>query len=154
MASVLCASDTIAVLTMVDEKKFPKLNTILFGEGAVNDAVAILIYRSVEQALRYSLVPGEVNFTTPLILGVVLNFFVLVFLSVLLGLFLSLLTSYLFKITPSINASPIKECSIIIIVAYGSYYISEVFHLSGIITLFCCGLGLSHYCFFNVSEEC
>ena len=97
---MLCASDTIAVLTMVDDKKYPKLNTLLFGEGVVNDAVSILLYRAVEQALRYSLVPGEVNFSTPLILGIILNFIVLAFLSILLGVVLALLASYLFKVTP------------------------------------------------------
>ena len=48
MAAVLCATDTVAVLTLVDGKKYSKLNSILFGEGIVNDAVAILLYRSVQ----------------------------------------------------------------------------------------------------------
>ena len=42
LASVLCATDTVAAITIVKEKSFPTLNSILFGEGVVNDAVAIL----------------------------------------------------------------------------------------------------------------
>ena len=48
LASVLCATDTVAALTIVKEKSFPTLNSILFGEGDVNDAVAILLFHAVE----------------------------------------------------------------------------------------------------------
>ena len=52
LASVLCATDTVAALTIVKEKQFPTLNSILFGEGVVNDAVSILLFRAVEQLLE------------------------------------------------------------------------------------------------------
>ncbi len=48
LASVLCATDTVAALSIVKEKSFPTLNSILFGEGVVNDAVAILLFHAVE----------------------------------------------------------------------------------------------------------
>ena len=48
LASVLCATDTVAALTIVREKSYPTLNSILFGEGVVNDAVAILLFHAVE----------------------------------------------------------------------------------------------------------
>lgn len=48
LASVLCATDTVAALSIVKEKAFPTLNSILFGEGVVNDAVAILLFHAVE----------------------------------------------------------------------------------------------------------
>ena len=47
LAAVLCATDTVAALTIVREGQFPTLNSILFGEGVVNDAVAILVYKAV-----------------------------------------------------------------------------------------------------------
>lgn len=47
LASVLCATDTVAALTIVKEKSYPTLNSILFGEGVVNDAVAILLFHAV-----------------------------------------------------------------------------------------------------------
>lgn len=49
MASVLCATDTVAALTILKEKEFPKLNAILFGEGIVNDAVSILIFETIQR---------------------------------------------------------------------------------------------------------
>jgi NhaP-type Na+/H+ or K+/H+ antiporter len=48
LAAVLCATDTVAALTIVKEKTFPTLHSILFGEGVVNDAVSILLFRAVE----------------------------------------------------------------------------------------------------------
>jgi solute carrier family 9 (sodium/hydrogen exchanger), member 6/7 len=51
LASVLCATDTVAALTIVKEKSFPTLNSILFGEGVVNDAVAILLFHAVEELI-------------------------------------------------------------------------------------------------------
>ncbi len=51
LASVLCATDTVAALTIVKEKSYPTLNSILFGEGVVNDAVSILLFRAVERLM-------------------------------------------------------------------------------------------------------
>ena len=48
---MLCATDTVAALTIVKEKSFPTLNSILFGEGVVNDAVAILLFHAVEELI-------------------------------------------------------------------------------------------------------
>lgn len=51
LAAVLCATDTVAALTIVRESQFPTLNSILFGEGVVNDAVAILVYKAVQDMI-------------------------------------------------------------------------------------------------------
>ena len=51
LASVLFATDTVAALTIVKEKNYPTLNSILFGEGVVNDAVSILLFRAVEKLM-------------------------------------------------------------------------------------------------------
>jgi NhaP-type Na+/H+ or K+/H+ antiporter len=51
LASVLCATDTVAALTIVKEKRFPTLNSILFGEGVVNDAVAFLLFHADEELI-------------------------------------------------------------------------------------------------------
>lgn len=44
-ASVISATDTVAALTFVKEETHPKLFSILFGEGVLNDAVCIVLYR-------------------------------------------------------------------------------------------------------------
>lgn len=44
-AAVISSSDAIAALAFISEEKDPKLFAILFGEGVVNDAVCIVIYK-------------------------------------------------------------------------------------------------------------
>ena len=39
----------MAALTLVKEKEYPRLNSVLFGEGIFNDAVSILLFRSVKE---------------------------------------------------------------------------------------------------------
>lgn len=51
MASVLCATDTVAALAIVKESEYPTLNSILFGEGVINDGVAILLFKAVEKVI-------------------------------------------------------------------------------------------------------
>lgn len=52
LSAVLCATDTVAALAIVRESEFPTLNSILFGEGVVNDAIAILIYKAIESMIE------------------------------------------------------------------------------------------------------
>lgn len=56
-AAVISATDSVAALTFVNESSDPKLFPILFGEGVVNDAVCIVLYKV---ALR-KLTSGEGN---------------------------------------------------------------------------------------------
>ena len=52
LSAVLWATDTVAALAIVKESEYPTLNSILFGEGVVNDAVAILIFKTVEKMIE------------------------------------------------------------------------------------------------------
>jgi NhaP-type Na+/H+ or K+/H+ antiporter len=60
LSAILCASDTVAALTIVKEKSYPTLNSILFGEGVVNDSVSILLFRAVERLMKNDLATNNV----------------------------------------------------------------------------------------------
>jgi NhaP-type Na+/H+ or K+/H+ antiporter len=47
-AAVISATDTVAALTFVKEEAEPKLFAVLFGEGVLNDAVCIVLYRIIK----------------------------------------------------------------------------------------------------------
>ena len=47
-SATICATDSVAALTMIKPGQYPKLFSIVFGEGMINDAVAIILFRSVE----------------------------------------------------------------------------------------------------------
>jgi sodium/hydrogen exchanger-like protein 6/7/sodium/hydrogen exchanger 8 len=46
-SATICATDSVAALTMIKPEKYPKLFSVVFGEGMVNDAVSIIIYMAV-----------------------------------------------------------------------------------------------------------
>jgi NhaP-type Na+/H+ or K+/H+ antiporter len=52
LAAVLCSTDTVAVLTLVTADKYSILNSVLFGEGVINDAVAILLFKAIENVMK------------------------------------------------------------------------------------------------------
>jgi len=47
-SSVIVSTDTVAALTFVKENHEPKLFSILFGEGVLNDAVCIVLFRIIK----------------------------------------------------------------------------------------------------------
>jgi len=47
-SAVISATDTVAALTFVDESEEAKLYSILFGEGVINDAVCIVLYKIIK----------------------------------------------------------------------------------------------------------
>ena len=56
LSSVLCATDTVTALSLIkvrlsvyQQEESPVLSSVLFGEGVLNDAVAIIVFRSISQ---------------------------------------------------------------------------------------------------------
>ena len=47
VSSLLCSSDVIAAISIVKYDEQPKLFSLIFGEGIVNDAVAIILFNTV-----------------------------------------------------------------------------------------------------------
>jgi NhaP-type Na+/H+ or K+/H+ antiporter len=47
-SSIIVSTDTVGALTFVKESDEPKLFSILFGEGIINDAVCIVLYRIIK----------------------------------------------------------------------------------------------------------
>ena len=51
MCSLLCSSDVIAAISLIKPSEKPKLFSLVFGEGIVNDAVSIILFNTV---LKYT----------------------------------------------------------------------------------------------------
>lgn len=49
IGSVLCATDTVAANNLIKVQKYPVLNAVLFGEGIINDAVAIILFGTISK---------------------------------------------------------------------------------------------------------
>lgn len=46
-SSLLCSSDVIAAISMINYNDQPKLFSIIYGEGVFNDIVSIIMFNSV-----------------------------------------------------------------------------------------------------------
>ena len=134
----------------------------MFGEGVVNDAVAILIFKSVEKMIIASQ-EGEgnediidtngVEITYKEILKTCLDFVTLTLCSLLLGIGVGLISAFVFKHVKSLQHHPVLEVFLVLLFGYSSYLLAELFELSGIMTLFFCGVVMSHYSYYNISNE-
>lgn len=158
MASVLCATDSVAALAIVKETQFPTLNSILFGEGVVNDAAAILIYQAVVEMIESSkdgdnASQNDLPITAGIIGKTIWNFIYISILSILLGLAFGLISAFVSKFFTSFKESPPKEVFLILLFSYLSYILSEMWGLSAIMTLFVCGVAMSHYTYHNISKQ-
>ncbi len=47
-SSVISATDTVAAFTFIKEEDDPKLFSLLFGEGIINDAVSIVLFKIIK----------------------------------------------------------------------------------------------------------
>lgn len=162
MACVLASTDTVAALTLVKPEKYPRLNAILFGEGVVNDAVSILLFNTVKSTLTKSEIGSEA------LLQLLGNFVYLSILSIIIGVIFALALAFVFKRYHSFSEAPLIETCLVMLVGYSAYLIPEILHLSGIflptfsdlafvfssgiMSLFSCGMVLSHYAYQNLSE--
>ena len=149
--ALLSSTDPVATLAIFSSKAVdapPLLYSLVFGESVLNDAVSIVLYKTLEGFLER----GE--FSQINVLEALLAFFAISIGSLLVGVFMALILSAITKrIDLTESASPYYEVTSVILVSYASYFVSEALNLIGIMALFFCSLTLAHYNFYNISEE-
>lgn len=147
MCSLLCSSDVIAAVSLLNPKTQPKLFSVVFGEGIVNDAVAIILFNTV---VKFTSVDGN-KFSGKEVPGVAGNFVFLLVMSVVVGLAFGIICALTFKYLRSCTKSSIVESVLIFIFAYLSYIVCEMIALSGIIALLTSGVFMASYAWYNLS---
>lgn len=148
MCSLLCSTDVVAAVSLIKPKKQPKLFSLVFGEGILNDAVCIILFNTVKD---FSDSGEALTAGSACMIGV--DFVVLGLLSLLLGLAFGLACSYLFKKARSLTKNPVAEICMIFSFAYLAYVVAELCHVSGIISLLTCGVTMAHYCWYSMSVQ-
>lgn len=147
-AAVISATDAVAALTFIHEDTEPKLFSILFGEGVVNDAVCIVIYKILTDFQREG---GQFSLSSVMSM---LGTFVSLFLwSFVIGLGMGIIGSLILKSLKKYSIGRPAECALICLFAYLSYILSEELELSPIIALLFNGIFNSHYSFYNLSFQ-
>ncbi|KAJ8753406.1 hypothetical protein K2173_019805 [Erythroxylum novogranatense] len=146
IGAILSATDSVCTLQVLNQDETPFLYSVVFGEGVVNDATSIVLFNSV-QSIDFSNVDATVS------LRLVGTFLYLFFTSTALGLVVGLLSAYIIKTLYFGRHSTDREVALMMLMAYLSYMLAELLSLSGILTVFFCGIVMSHYTWHNITES-
>ncbi|CAK9175900.1 unnamed protein product [Ilex paraguariensis] len=146
IGAILSATDSVCTLQVLNQDETPLLYSIVFGEGVVNDATSVVLFNAIQKV-------DLSNINSSIALQFIGNFLSLFFLSTLLGVLIGLLSAYIIKKLYFGRHSTDREIALMILMAYLSYVMAELFDLSGILTVFFCGIVMSHYTWHNVTES-
>ncbi|KAF7837151.1 sodium/hydrogen exchanger 2-like [Senna tora] len=149
IGAIFSATDSVCTLQVLNQDETPLLYSLVFGEGVVNDATSVVLLKAIQ---NFDL--AHIDLTTGLhLIG---NFFYLFTASTVLGVLAGLLSAFIIKklyFGRLARHSTDREVALMILMAYLSYMLSELFNLSAILTVFFCGIVMSHYTWHNVTES-
>ncbi|URE35979.1 Sodium hydrogen exchanger [Musa troglodytarum] len=146
IGAIFSATDSVCTLQVLNQDETPLLYSLVFGEGVVNDATSVVLFNALQ---NFDLVHVDAT----VLLKFVANFFYLFASSTLLGALTGLLSAYIIKKLYFGRHSTDREVALMILMAYLSYMLAELLNLSGILTVFFCGIVMSHYTWHNVTES-
>ncbi|KAD6120172.1 hypothetical protein R6Q59_000433 [Mikania micrantha] len=146
LGAIFSATDSVCTLQVLNQEETPLLYSLVFGEGVVNDATSVVLFNAIT---KFDL--SDMDLYTALDFAA--NFFKLFGLSTLLGVFVGLLCAFIIRTLYFGRHSTDREVALMILMAYLSYITAEVFGLSGILTVFFCGIVMSHYAWHNVTHK-
>ena len=112
MCSLLCSTDVIAAVSLINPVEKPKLFSLVFGEGITNDAVSIILFNTVVNFTK-----EETQFDAGSTLVIAGNFAGLGLQSIGAGIVAGLACSYLLKRIRTLTKSPVSECAMIFVFA-------------------------------------
>ncbi|KAG9151078.1 hypothetical protein Leryth_002656 [Lithospermum erythrorhizon] len=146
IGAIFSATDSVCTLQVLNQDETPLLYSLVFGEGVVNDATSVVLFNAVQ---NFDLS----NIDTSTALALLGNFLYLFVASTILGVVAGLLSAYIIKKLYLGRHSTDREVAIMMLMAYLSYMVSELFDLSAILTVFFCGIVMSHYTWHNVTDK-
>ena len=154
--TLISSTDPVATLSVfADVSAPPLLYNLVFGESVLNDAVAVVLFRTLAQFY-------EQEFTVSTFWRVIGQFLGVSIGSFMIGTLCALITALLLKTLGLGNAPPNVAASyngtaytfaLLIISGYFSYVFAEYVGMSGIMSIFFTGIGNAHYSYHNVGEE-
>ncbi|KAI3496866.1 hypothetical protein L1887_39244 [Cichorium endivia] len=146
IGTIFSSTDTVCTLQVLSQDETPLLYSLVFGEGVVNDATSVVLFNAV-QKINAETLNGQTA------LRIFLDFLYLFTTSTLLGVSAGLVTAYILRGLYVGRHSSVREIALMVLVAYLSYMLAELFELSGILTVFFAGVLMSHYSWHNVTES-
>ncbi|XP_058740586.1 sodium/hydrogen exchanger 1-like [Vicia villosa] len=146
IGAIFAATDSVCTLQVLNQDETPLLYSLVFGEGVVNDATSVVLFNAIKSFDLERLDHG-------LALKFFGNFLYLFIASTMLGVLGGLLSAYIIKKLYFGRHSTDREVALMMLMAYLTYILAELWYLSGILTVFFCGIVMSHYTWHNVTES-
>ncbi|KAJ8543326.1 hypothetical protein K7X08_005849 [Anisodus acutangulus] len=146
IGAIFSATDSVCTLQVLNQDETPLLYSLVFGEGVVNDATSVVLFNAIQ---KFDLS----NINSRVALSFTGNFLYLFAASTVLGVLVGLLSAYIIKKMYNGRNSTNCDVALMILMAYLSYVMAELFDLSGILTVFLCGIVMSHYTWHNVTDD-
>ncbi|XP_006027051.1 sodium/hydrogen exchanger 2-like [Alligator sinensis] len=141
--SLIAAVDPVAVLSVFEEIHVnEKLHILVFGESLLNDAVTVVLYKLLRSFCEMSTIK-----TVDVFAGIG-KFFVVAIGGVLVGLIFGMTAAFTTRFTKNIR---VIEPLFVFLYSYLSYLTAEMFHLSGIVAIIACAMGMKRYVEANIS---
>ncbi|TYI57378.1 hypothetical protein E1A91_D11G276400v1 [Gossypium mustelinum] len=146
IGAIFAATDSVCTLQVLNQDETPLLYSLVFGEGVVNDATSVVLFNAIQSF-------DLVNTSPRILLEFIGSFLYLFLASTMLGVIVGLVSAYIIKKLYFGRHSTDREFALMMLMAYLSYIMAELFYLSGILTVFFCGIVMSHYTWHNVTES-
>ncbi|KAM9269507.1 sodium/hydrogen exchanger 2-like [Cariama cristata] len=141
--SLIAAVDPVAVLAVFEEIHVnEKLHILVFGESLLNDAVTVVLYKLFRSFCEMPTIKSVDIFAG------VGKFFVVGLGGVLVGLTFGMTAAFTTRFTKDIR---VIEPLFVFLYSYLSYLTAEMFHLSGIVAIIACAMGMKRYVEANIS---
>ncbi|KAL9444591.1 hypothetical protein AB3S75_017724 [Citrus x aurantiifolia] len=146
LGTIFSSTDTVCTLQILNQDETPLLYSLVFGEGVVNDATSVVLFNAVQK-----IDVRELNGKAAL--RIFRDFLYLFSTSTILGVTAGLLTALVLKTLYFGKHSSVREIALMVLMAYLSYILAELLELSGILTVFFCGIFMSHYAWHNMTDS-
>lgn len=153
--ALISATDPVSVLGVFQDLKVdPRLYSLVFGESVLNDAFAIVLFRTIDQYDTLEVEEegsddfggaGDIFSSLGIFLGIFVGSF-------LIGCIMGLITTLVLKYS-NFHDYPMLESFFFLIMSYTAFPIAEFFRASGIVAILFCGITQSSYTNLNLSEE-
>ncbi|NWX19483.1 SL9A2 protein, partial [Aegotheles bennettii] len=141
--SLIAAVDPVAVLAVFEEIHVnEKLHILVFGESLLKDAVTVVLYKLFRSFCEMPTIQSVDVFAG------VGKFFVVGLGGVLVGLVFGMTAAFTTRFTKDIR---VIEPLFVFLYSYLSYLTAEMFHLSGIVAIIACAMGMKRYVEANIS---
>jgi solute carrier family 9 (sodium/hydrogen exchanger), member 8 len=157
LSAILSGSDEVSAMSLIRMKDFPRMGALIFGEGVLNDALSIVIFKVLSEWIEKTDIPSS-SVSDMMSLSFILSLFKTILFEILfsclIGLSCGLLHARLLILLPSLRCHPIHQTSLLFLFGYLSYTLAELFsrHASSILSLLITAITLAHYSFYSLSK--